>query len=70
MTGDAGQPALPAWVTLTTLTATFVVVANKARRAKGATDPLIHADVIVGVAALVVAVIKARRVLRQGPAAG
>ena len=61
-------PSPRSWVTLGALTVTFVGVANKVRKAKGATDPIIHIDVILGLATLFVAIVKVRRD-RRGPAA-
>lgn len=49
------------WNTVGKLTVSLAVVAGKARKAKGSSDLLVHADLIVGLAALLVVIAKVRR---------
>ena len=58
-------PAGPRWVAASTLVVTAAAMVAKGRRARGATDPLVHADMIVGSAAFLVAAVKAMRVARR-----
>jgi hypothetical protein len=62
------QSAVRSWMTVGTLTASVVGVANKARKAKGGADRIAQAEVVVGVAGLLVAVAKTFRDARKAKA--
>jgi hypothetical protein len=53
------------WITIGTLSASAVSIANKARKARGGADRIAQAEVVVGAASLVIAVAKTLRDLRK-----